>query len=176
MKLLPNFLSAARLLIAPYFFWLLWTRQYPIALALGLFAGLTDALDGLLARRFGASSRVGAYLDPVADKILLSGSFLTLALAGAIEPWLAFLILGRDVLILLFVGFAFILTSRRDFPPSIWGKLSTAAQIALILTFLTYSAHLTGPILFEFFKWTAAVLTAWSALHYAWLGRSMMKR
>lgn len=167
MKHLPNFISAARLALAPYLFWLLWRRQYGTALVLFLIAGLTDGIDGLIARHFGASSRLGAYLDPVADKLLLSGAFLTLALDGAIEMWVAILVLGRDVLILLFAAGAFLFTSRlRSFPPSIWGKASTAAQILFLLTLLAHFVGFASETLVTILKWLMIALTAWSGVDY----------
>lgn len=168
VKHLPNLLSAARLALAPFLFLLLWRRQYGVALAVVFIAGVTDGLDGLLARRLGASSRLGAYLDPVADKILLSGAFLTLAIDGAIETWLAVLVLGRDVLILLFAAGVFLFTkSVRTFAPSIWGKASTAAQILFILAVLLHYIGFTGSPLVTALKWLTAGLTGWSGIHYA---------
>jgi cardiolipin synthase len=175
VKHIPNLLSAARLALAPYLFVLLWRRQYTLALAFCLVAGLTDGLDGLLARRFQVSSRLGAYLDPAADKVLLSGAFLTLALDGAIERWLAVVVLGRDVMILLFVAGAFLLTPIRSFPPSIWGKASTAAQIAFIGVLLAHLAGFTGVFLVVAMKWLTASLAVWSGAHYAWVGISMAR-
>lgn len=145
MKLIPNLLTASRLVIAPYLFLLLWRREYGLALVLIFVAGVTDGLDGLAARKFGGMSRLGAYLDPIADKVLLSGAFLTLALDGAIETWLAVLVLGRDVLILLFAAGMFVFTSVRSFPPSFPGKASTTAQIifvvVLLLHFVGFLSH-----------------------------------
>ena len=179
MKHIPNLLSAARLALAPYLFVLLWRRQYTLALAVCLVAGVTDGLDGLLARRLQVSSRLGAYLDPIADKVLLSGAFLTLALDGAIERWLAVVVLGRDAMILLFVAGAFLLTSIRSFRPSIWGKASTAAQIAFIGVLLAHLAGFTGVFLGVFLvvamKWLTASLAIWSGAHYAWVGVSMAR-
>jgi cardiolipin synthase len=173
VKLLPNLLSTARLALAPWLFALLWHRQYGTALIVIFIAGVTDGLDGLIARNFGAASKLGAYLDPIADKLLLSGTFLTLALAGALAKWLAVIVLGRDVLILLFAAIAFLFTSLRSFPPSIWGKASTAAQIAYILVLLAHfdgflSANMVTP-----FEYLTAILTVWSFLHYAWTARRM---
>ena len=131
-------------------------------------AGVTDALDGWLARRLGAASHLGAYLDPVADKVLLSGAFLTLAVDGAIEAWLAALVLGRDALILLFAAGAFLFTkSVRSFEPSIWGKGSTAAQILFILAVLLHFVGFAGSPVVTGLKWLTAALTAWSGIHYA---------
>ena len=114
VKLIPNLLSAARLALAPYLFWLLWRREYGAALAVCFVAGVTDGLDGFAARKFSAFSRLGGYLDPIADKVLLSGAFLTLALDGAIERWLAVLVLGRDAAILLFAAGARFCSRRRS--------------------------------------------------------------
>lgn len=168
MKWIPNLLSAARLAIAPYLFVLLWRREYSVALAMCVIAGITDALDGLLARQLQASSRFGEYLDPVADKILLSGAFLTLALDGAIETWLAAIVFGRDLLIFLLAGAAFAFSDVRNFPPSIWGKLSTAAQIAFVLALMAHFSGFIAAGWVELLKWTVAALAVWSGAHYCW--------
>jgi cardiolipin synthase (CMP-forming) len=176
VRQIPNLLSASRLVLAPFVFVLLWRRHYSPALALLIVAGITDALDGLAARRFGAASKLGAYLDPIADKILLSGIFLTLALDGAIEPCLAILILGRDVGILLFAGGAFLFTkSLRDFPPSIWGKGSTVAQILFILALVSHLAGIGSEFVVSALKWLTAALAAGSGLDYAWRGLRMVR-
>lgn len=174
MKLVPNLLSVSRLVLSPYVYWLLWRREYGIAFAVCFYAGISDALDGLLARRLGAASRVGAYLDPVSDKIFLGGAFLTLALDGKLELWFAILVLSRDVLILLFAASAFAFRSLRDFPPSLWGKLSTAAQIAFMLVVLLELNQIPVGPLFPAMLWLSAILTAWSAIHYAWIGYRML--
>ncbi|MGD1097130.1 MAG: CDP-alcohol phosphatidyltransferase family protein [Bryobacteraceae bacterium] len=176
MTQIPNLLSASRLVLAPFVFLLLWRREYSIALALLGIAGITDALDGLFARRFGAASRLGAYLDPIADKVLLSGIFLTLALDGAIEPWLAILVLGRDTAILLFAGGAFLFSkSLREFPPSTWGKGSTVAQILFILALVSHLAGIGSEPIVTALKWLTVAATAGSGLDYAWRGLRMVK-
>jgi cardiolipin synthase len=169
VKLIPNLLSAARLALAPYIFVLLYRHDYRLGLALCFVAGISDALDGFIARRLHASSRLGAYLDPISDKVLLSGCFLTLALTGPVEMWLALLVFARDLLILLLVAAGFVFVNARAFPPSIWGKLSTAAQIAFVFCAL---ANLSGfmPIaMVVLFKWIVAGLAVWSGLHYTWI-------
>jgi cardiolipin synthase len=167
VKHLPNLLSLARLLLAPYLFWELWRREYGVALAVIAIAGVTDALDGLLARRLNAASRLGSYLDPIADKVLLSGAFLTLALDGAMETWLAVLVLGRDVGILLFAAGAFLFTkSVRRFPPSIWGKASTAAQILFVLALVMHFVGYADLVVVTILKWLAVALTVWSGIDY----------
>jgi cardiolipin synthase len=164
LRYIPNLFSFARLALAPYVFALLWRRDYRLALVLFGVAGLTDWLDGLFARRFATTSRLGAVLDPVADKVLLSGSFLVLALTGAIETWVAVLVIGRDLLILLFAAGAFLFSkTRRDFPPSAWGKASTVVQVAFVLAVVAQIASTIVPL-----QWLTVALTAWSGVDYAW--------
>jgi cardiolipin synthase (CMP-forming) len=164
LKYIPNLFSLARLALAPYVFVLLSRRDYRLALVLFGIAGLTDWLDGVFARRFGTTSRLGAVLDPVADKVLLSGSFLVLALTGAIETWVAALVIGRDLLILLFAAGAFLVSkTRRDFPPSAWGKASTVVQIAFVLAVVGQLTSMIVPL-----QWLTVALTAWSGVDYAW--------
>jgi cardiolipin synthase len=163
IRSLPNLLSLARLAIAPYLFWTLWRGHFDAALVAILIAGVTDALDGFLARKLKVSSRTGEVLDPIADKVLLSCAFVALWLNGALEGWLAAIILGRDALILAAAGLAFLFVkSVTRFPPSLWGKLSTIAQMALVLIF---AVRLTDPFL-EIAKWITAALTVVSFVHY----------
>jgi len=159
---LPNLLSFARLILAPYIFLLLWQHNYRNALVLFAIAGITDGLDGFFARRFGAGSRFGAHLDPVADKILLSGTILVLALTGAIEGWVAVMVIGRDVLILIFAGVLWN-RPRRNFTPSAWGKASTVAQIAFVLAVVAGLANSLVVVL----KALTVALTVWSGIDYA---------
>jgi len=164
LQQLPNLLSLARLAIAPYLFWLLWRGHFNTALWAILFAGITDGLDGFLARKLNVSSRTGEVLDPIADKILLSFAFVALWLNGSVEGWLTAIILGRDVLILAAAGVALLLARiPRRFPPSLWGKLSTIVQISLVVTL---AARIPEPVL-GIVKWTTAALTVVSFLHYA---------
>lgn len=149
---------------APFLFALLWRREWKPALLLIVLTALTDFLDGFLARRWSVHSRLGEALDPIADKVLLSGAFVALWLAGAVEKWLMALVLGRDVLILLFAGGAvFLAHDLRRFPPSLWGKISTAVQIALVI-----AIALEAPLaIVEILKWSTAAMTIWSGIDYA---------
>ena len=110
---------------------------------------------------------MGAYLDPVADKVLLSGTFLTLALSGAIDTWVAVVVIGRDLLILLFAAGAFLFAkSRRDFPPSAWGKASTAVQVAFVLAVVGHSAGFGIRFVVLPLEGLTVALTAWSGVDY----------
>jgi cardiolipin synthase len=136
---------------------------------LGFAAGITDGLDGALARRFGWQSKLGAMLDPLADKTMMVLGYLVFGLTGAVPLWLALVVLGRDALILLAAIGALLLTSIRDFPPSRWGKLSTFVQLVTCGVVLVVNAW-PGP--FDWLFWpailTTAAATIWSGIHYAW--------
>jgi cardiolipin synthase len=167
LKHIPNLLSATRLALAPYIFYLLGTRQYRAALVWFALAGISDGLDGWLARRFAVKSRLGALLDPIADKVLLSGSILTLALVWVV-PWsLTMIVVGRDLMILAFAVRALLNKTRREFPPSIWGKASTAAQIAYVLTMTGFQAGYGLAVIVMVLGWATFLLTAYSGIDYA---------
>lgn len=176
LRAAPNQLTLLRLCIIPFIVLSIFDQYYRTAFALFIFAGVTDGLDGLLARAFGAASKLGAYLDPLADKVLLSGAFLTLALGGAIAKWLAVLVLGRDAAILIFACIAFLFTTLRSFPPSIWGKACTTSQIVYIVVLLAHFNDLLGAIFVTLAEYVAAILTLWSFLHYAWIARRLLEK
>ena len=145
----------------------MWRREYPAVLGWFLFCGITDGIDGWIARRWNAQSRLGAMLDPIGDKVLLSGSFLVLALDGAMERWLAVLVLGRDVLILLFAAGMLLSKKRVAFPPSWWGKASTVAQICYIVALVGHLGGFLPAILPEIGKWCVLAFLAISSVDYA---------
>jgi cardiolipin synthase (CMP-forming) len=167
LRYLPNLFSGARLILAPYIFWLMWRREYGPVLAWFLFCGITDGIDGWIARRWHAQSRLGAMLDPIGDKLLLSGSFLVLALDGAMERWLAVLVLGRDVAILSVAGALLLSKKKIEFPPSWWGKASTVAQICYIVALIGHLGGFLPAILPEIGKWCVLAFLAISSVDYA---------
>ena len=128
----PNQLTFLRLGFLPFFIISIHYRRYDIALAVLIIAALTDGLDGLLARSLNQKTALGAYLDPNADKLLLSSSFVVLALNRKISWWLAILVLSRDVLLLTSAAVILVVAGYRLFQPSIYGKLTTALQIMLV--------------------------------------------
>lgn len=168
MKLLPNIFSLLRLVAAPFVCLQLWQREFRTALVLLLAAALTDGLDGYFARILHAQTRLGEVLDPIADKVLMGSVFLTLVFSGVIEPWLAAVVVGRDVLILLVAAGALALGSAaRRFPPSIWGKLSTGFQIAFVVALICTLAGLLPRFPADILKWATAAMTIWSGGDYA---------
>ena len=140
---------------------------------LGL-AGITDAADGYLARHYGWTSRAGAYLDPVADKLLLVTVFVSLGLTAVVPGWLAVLVVARDGVILAMVAAGLLFTKHRKFPPTIWGKISTTVQIVTALVAVAGCA--TGFGVPEVFIWATALTTAWSGAHYVWRGIQMLRQ
>jgi cardiolipin synthase (CMP-forming) len=130
---LPNQLTFLRMGFLPFFIIAIRYNRYDWALALLFAAALSDGLDGLLARRLNQKTPLGTFLDPIADKLLLSSAYLMLALKGKLAWWLAILVLGRDALILIACAVILLVVGYRTFPPSIYGKLNTAFQILLVL-------------------------------------------
>jgi cardiolipin synthase len=170
--MLPNLLTASRLVLTPFVIYAILSGKHALALALFIAAGVTDFLDGAAARHFNSKSDTGAYLDPIADKCLLSGVYLALALAGLMPWWLVGLIFGRDIYILLAAGILLWRTNIRRFPPSVWGKISTFVQIVTATLWLARNVlgitESNG--VWSITLWTCAVSTAWSGIHYTWRG------
>jgi cardiolipin synthase len=166
----PNLLTIARLLLAPFVWRALLNRHHTAALTLFVCAALTDGLDGFLARRFGQTSSVGAWLDPIADKILLSGVYLALAGAGSVPWWLVVVVLGRDVFLLVSSGIVMLLTDFRYFQPSVWGKISTLVQIVCAVAWMLQNIGISpqSHSVAQALVWPTAAVTLWSGLHYSW--------
>lgn len=165
---LPNLLTTLRLIAVPFVAQAILSADFHRAAVLIFLAGCTDALDGYLARHFRWTSRVGAYLDPVADKLLLVTTYVALGIQGAAPKWLVGLILGRDALILAMVAIALLFTAVRSFPPTVWGKLSTIIQVVAALAIIVDRAYVTADYhQFEIFIETlTAVATIWSGVNY----------
>jgi cardiolipin synthase len=163
---LPNLLTALRLAAAPCVFWLMLRREYRLLIPFFIAIAATDSLDGYLARRWNAHSRFGAYLDPIADKLLLSGSFLFLAISGAIERWLAGVVLGRDLGILLGALLLYKRGALHDFPPSISGKISSFVQILFVCFRIGELSGIHVGTIALGLQWAVVVLAVVSAVDY----------
>jgi cardiolipin synthase len=167
----PNVLTLLRICLAPFLVAAVLEDRFALGFALFIVAGLTDALDGALARLLEQRTRLGEYLDPVADKLLLSTIFLVLTHKNLIPARVTVLVFGRDVGILLVAAILFAAAGRREFPPSIFGKANTAAQVSavalVLLHRLTDAQWVTASSVFALNA--TMVLTVASGLHYAWL-------
>lgn len=168
-----NFVTLLRLILAPFVAADILHGHYGRAIILFFIAGLTDVLDGLLARRLGAGSRVGAYFDPIADKILLSVIYIALGLSHAIPWWMVEIVFGRDILILGMAAYGLLFTSVRKFPPSVWGKVSTFFQISAALVVMGDRDGVPAPM--SLALWLMVAATIWSGVHYAWRGVVLLR-
>ena len=128
---LPNLITLARLCAAPVAVWLILDGEASAAFAVFVLAGVSDALDGLIARRFRARSRVGGFLDPLADKAMLVSVFLVLGYMGHIPAWLVILVFFRDLIIVGGALLVHTLTGKLEMQPLMISKLNTVAQFVL---------------------------------------------
>src|SRR5882724_9951288 len=168
MLTIPNLVTLIRLVLAPFVAMAILNSAYPLAIGLFFTAGITDIIDGALARKMEDTSRFGAYLDPIADKILLSVIYLALALVHDIPWWMLGVVFGRDILILAMAAYGLLFTSIRKFPPSVWGKISTFLQIAAALVVMGARDGIPAPV--DLALWLMAAGTVWSGVHYIWQG------
>ncbi len=167
----PNQLTLLRLIFVPFVIMNVMDNRYHWALGLFIAAGVSDALDGLLARLLHQKTTVGQYLDPIADKLLLSSLFLVLSFTREI-PWrYTILVFSRDLSILVIAAALYATTNIRDFSPSIYGKINTVTQVAAIFFVLLSKIFGTDPILFlrTFFLYATFAFTTLSGIHYIFL-------
>jgi cardiolipin synthase (CMP-forming) len=167
----PNQITLLRLGFLPFFLILVLYEQYQWALFVLVFVALTDAIDGYLARRLGQKSALGAYLDPIADKLLLSSSFVVLAMEKKIGWWLTMMVLSRDVLLLVVAAVILVVQGYRPFPPSLLGKATTFFEIALVF-FVVFAAaypNERAPLFIHYLAYLVAALVVVSGFHYAFV-------
>jgi len=167
----PNILTLLRICLAPFLVAAILEDRFALSFGLFVAAGLTDALDGTLARILRQRTMLGQYLDPVADKLLLSTLFLVLTHKGLIPARVTVLVFGRDVGILVVAAILYAAVGRREFRPSIFGKANTLVQVAAVAAVLLQ--QLTPALWVADWKALALtltmVLTVVSGFHYAWV-------
>jgi len=161
MFTIPNLFTLLRVALIPVIFLQLSRGDYLAGGWTFGAAAFTDILDGFLARHFRSESKFGQYLDPIADKLLLTAMYVGLARGGAIPTWIVAVVIGRDLWILLMSAVAFLFTSFRELKPSIWGKLSTFAQIMTAVA--VTATHAYGRPVFEL----AAEALTWAVVGLA---------
>ena len=133
---IPNFITLARVLSVPVIFWLLVNGNSRIAFFVFLCAGISDAVDGYLAKRFNWTTELGAYLDPLADKLLIVSIYIALGVSKELPLWLVVAVVSRDILILLAVLLSWLMDQPVRIKPLMVSKINTAAQIVLAATVL----------------------------------------
>jgi cardiolipin synthase len=168
-------LTLLRICLAPFLVAAILEQHYALSFGLFVAAGLTDALDGLLARLLKQRSLLGEYLDPVADKLLLSTLFLVLMHMTLIPVTVTVLVFGRDLGILVVAAILYAATGRREFAPSLLGKANTLVQVSAVAAVLLQAMLLQRMVtlhwvaIFEAWALYATMaLTVASGLHYAW--------
>jgi len=171
LRSFPNLLTLLRLSFIPFIVSSIVEGHYEVALILFVLAGISDALDGVLARSLGQRTKLGEYLDPIADKLLISTLFLVLSATHRI-PWrITVVVFSRDIIILVVCTLVYATTPLRDFSPSILGKANTVAQIiALGATILVeVKSWFWMEVVKRVGLWSVFALTIVSALHYVFL-------
>lgn len=164
---IPNLLTLLRILLVPVVVWAIAQGQMGIALAAFVIAGVTDAVDGYIAKRFDQQTELGAYLDPLADKTLIVSIYISLAIFGFIPPWVAILVVSRDIMIVGAVVLSTLIERPLTIHPLLVSKANTVAQIVfatLVLAAKGLSLDLDWAILIA--MWAVAVLTLASAGAY----------
>lgn len=179
LKYIPNALTVFRFILIVPFLVLLYEKEYAKAFYLFLAAGFTDGLDGWLARHFKWQSPLGSFIDPLADKLLVASSFISLALIGSLPWWLVILVFLRDLTISFGVlAWYWFVQRRLDFKPTLLSKINTTLQLMLVtvclfeLAFFAFSAHIMGALVL-----LTAITTAASYVDYVWTwGRKAYSR
>jgi cardiolipin synthase (CMP-forming) len=167
-----NQLTILRIVFVPCFVLLLIYDHPKSATILFVLAGITDGLDGLLARKLGQKTVLGSFLDPMADKLLLTAAFITLTipsipLALHIPMWLTVLTISRDILIAISVLIIYLQTQHTEFPPSILGKFTTTVQLLLVSICMLANFEIKAAIAcFPFVIYATLAFTLASGLHY----------
>jgi cardiolipin synthase len=170
LKQIPNALTLFRLVLIAPFLVFLFQHQYQYAFYLFVLAGFTDGLDGWLARHFHWQSSLGSFIDPLADKLLIASSFISLAILGVLPWWLVILVFLRDLTISFgVVAWLWFVQRKLDFKPSLLSKINTGLQIALVIICLFELAFFAfNPYLINALIGVTALTTAATYLDYVY--------
>jgi len=167
---IPNILTLFRFLLVPPVVYYMLDKRFEPALVLFALAGFSDALDGYLARVYQWTSRIGALMDPLADKLLMVSSFLTLGWLGLLPLWLVGLVILRDVVIVIGAIVYNARIEQVEADPSIVSKLNTLAQILLVLSVMFSQAVYTLPVVWiDALVYSVLVTILWSGVGYVWI-------
>ncbi len=167
LRHLPNVITIGRILLVGPTVWAILRQRFDLALVLFFIAGVSDGIDGFLAKHFGWTSRLGSLLDPLADKLLMVSSYAACAWTGLLPLWLAALVVGRDLLILTGATAYYLLLHPFEGQPSWVSKLNTLLQIVLLLAVLGQHGLVSLPVvLIQTLIYSVAATTIVSGLHY----------
>jgi cardiolipin synthase len=171
---LPNALTLIRILIIPLFVILLISKSFHGALITFVIAGITDALDGFLARIWHQRTDLGSYLDPIADKLLLASAFITLAIMGIVPYWLTVIVMSRDILIAIGFWVMTMMDHKPTIKPRYTSKVTTVFQILTIIWALFSALHWGFGSLFPILIRLTAFFTILSGIHYIYIGNKLL--
>lgn len=171
---LPNSITLVRVILIPFFIDLMIYGYYQPALIVFVVAALTDALDGLIARLTHTQTELGAFLDPVADKLLIVSSFVTLAILQQLPVWLVIIVVSRDVILVLGSFVIYVTGHSLPIMPSIPGKVTTVLQLIVVTLTLLFMAYGFTTTYLVTAHVAAAVATAASGVQYVLRGMKLM--
>jgi cardiolipin synthase len=164
---IPNLITLARILLVPVVVWAIATGQMYFAFLLFLAAGISDAVDGFLAKRFGMKTELGAYLDPLADKVLIVSIYVTLGITNVIPLWIVILVVSRDIMIVGAIILSWLIGRPVKIRPHMVSKANTAVQIVFAgLVLFVHSFSLNGEPVLTLVMALVAVLTLVSVALY----------
>lgn len=167
---IPNALSLMRVfLVAPFLIAVIY-HQYPLALLILLIAGFTDFLDGYLARRLGQKSVLGSFLDPMGDRLLSTVAFVALGFQGLLPPWLAVLVVAKDLYVALGAAILYFTNNLTVAEASLWGKLATLLQVVTIGFALVAAFWPINGVLLDTLFASTGLVTVLACAHYIWHG------
>jgi cardiolipin synthase len=173
---LPNILTLIRVLLIPVFVILIINKLFQWALFTFAIAGITDGIDGLIARITHQRTELGAYLDPIADKLLLFSAFISLVIIEMIPSWLVVIVITRDVIILIGFSVMFLTSYHPKINPSLLSKVTTAFQIITIILALMAGYSSTLKQLFMIVIYGTAAITILSGSHYIYVGTRILNQ
>ncbi|OLB57538.1 MAG: CDP-alcohol phosphatidyltransferase family protein [Nitrospirae bacterium] len=167
---LPNSLTILRILLIPVFIGFLLYERYEYSLAVLLLAGLTDGLDGTIARVANQRTRLGAYLDPVADKLLLTSGFVTLSVLHLVPSWIAIVVVSRDMMLMTGTLLARLTESQLDISPTLLGKGTTLVQLSYLILVVVLTSRQMDLSLIQPLLYLMVCVTVMSGFHYLYRG------
>lgn len=163
---LSNALTLCRIFLVPAFLIAVIYNHLAMAMVLFVIAGLTDLLDGFLARRLHQQTLLGAFLDPLADKLLMTVSYVSLAVQGLLPAWLAVVVVAKDLFVSLGVAILYFAGQSVEAVPTLWGKQTTFLQIVTVAVVLFFAVVEASPVGLRLLFAATAVVTTFSGLHY----------
>lgn len=163
---LPNYITLLRVILIPFFINLMMYGYYREALVVFVAACITDALDGLLARLMNQKSELGAFLDPMADKLLILSAFVTLAYLGRLPVWLVIIVISRDAILTMGSLIVYFTTDTLKVRPSIIGKTTTVMQLSVVTLSLVLMNYGSGIQFMILLQWATAIVTIISGTQY----------